>query len=328
MTISTEPLREAAPAQRIPDFFIVGLPKSGTTALYEMLRPHPQIYLPDLKEPWFFAPELHDRPPPVPGGSPTTMAEYAALFSDALPDQMVGEATPLYLWSRTAAARIAEVQPGARIVAILREPASFLRSLHMQLVQTYVEPEANFAKALALEDARREGQRIPRYTYWPQTLLYSEHVRYVEQLKRYHAVFAPEQILVLIYDDFKRDNEATVQAVLRFLDADEDYPIEVRRANPTVRMRSQRLNELVHAVSVGRGPLSRAVKAGIKAVTPNEARRRLLRVTKKRLVFAAPEPPDEELMLALRRRFKDEVVGLSEFLGRDLVELWGYENLD
>ncbi len=41
---------------RVPDFFIVGHPKCGTTALYEMLRRHPQIFMPDIKEPWFFAP--------------------------------------------------------------------------------------------------------------------------------------------------------------------------------------------------------------------------------------------------------------------------------
>ena len=51
---------------RLPDFFIVGHSKSGTTALYEMLRQHPQIYLPAAKEPWFFADELHERTPPRP----------------------------------------------------------------------------------------------------------------------------------------------------------------------------------------------------------------------------------------------------------------------
>src|SRR5450759_7974 len=120
----------AAPAahRRIPDFFIVGNPKSGTTALYEMLRRHPQIYMPDGKEPWFFAPELHMRAPPRPEGIAQTLDEYMSLFDAAQPEQRVGEATALYLWSRTAAARIADVRPDARIIAILREPASFLHS--------------------------------------------------------------------------------------------------------------------------------------------------------------------------------------------------------
>jgi len=159
-------------------------------------------------------------------------------------------------------------------------------------------------------------------------LLYSEHVRLVDQLRRYYDVFAPEQILVLIYDDFRRDNEGTCRAVLRFLGLDDTLPIDVTEANPTVRVRSKRMHELVHAVSVGHGPASRVVKASVKAVTPGRLRRNALYAAKRRVVFTNPEPPDEALMLELRRRFKPEVVALSDYLGRDLVSLWGYDRLD
>jgi hypothetical protein len=309
---------------RLPDFFIVGHPKSGTTALYEALRRHPEIYMPDCKEPWFFASELHVRTPPRPEGTPQTLEEYRALFADAQPGQRVGEATAHYLWSADAAAAIAAAQPAARVIAILREPASFLWSLHLQFLQTYVETEPDLRRALELEGARREGREIPRYTYWPTALLYSEHVRYTEQLRRFYAVLPAEQVLVLIYDDFRADNEAFVRKVLRFLDVDEAVPVRTAEANPTVRARSQRLHELVHAVGVGRGPVSRAVKATIKALTPDEVRRRALYAAQQRLVFADPEPPDERLMAELRHRFAGEVASLSEFLDRDLVELWGY----
>jgi hypothetical protein len=311
------------PQKRLPDFFIVGHAKSGTTALYQMLRRHPQIYMPDGKEPWFFATELHERTPPRPGGTPATLEQYASLFEAAKPDQRVGEASALYLWSYTAAARIAEVQPGARIIAILREPASFLRSLHLQFVQSYVETEVDFRRALALEDARREGRRMPRYTYWPQALLYSEHVRYVEQLRRYEELFGAEQMLILIYDDFRRDSEATVRKVLRFLEVDDTLPVEVREANPTVRVRSQGLHQFIHAISVGRGPISLAGKAGLTTILPQQVRRKVLKSVRQRFVYAEPSPPEEELMAELRRRFRPEVLALSEYLDRDLVSLWG-----
>ena len=317
-----------APGERVPDFFVVGQPKSGTTALYEMLRRHPQIYMPDRKEPRFFASELYVRDPPRPGGTPTTLAEYLPWFEAALPEQRVGDASPWYLWSPTSAGRIAEAQPAARIIAILREPASLLRSLHLQFVQLYVETETDLCKAIALEQPRRQGRRVPRHTYWPQMLLYSEHVRYVEQLRRYEAVFAPEQMLVLIYDDFRRDNEATVREVLRFLEVDDTFPIKATDANPTVRVRSRHMYELVHAVSVGHGPVSRAVKASLKALTPRQLRRGALHATKKRVVFGDPGAPDEDCMAELRRRFKPEVVALSEHLGRDLVALWGYDRVE
>jgi hypothetical protein len=313
----------------MPDFFIVGNPKSGTTALYEMLRRHPRIFMPELKEPWFFATDMRARfQPPMAGPPPETLEEYLALFSPALPGQRVGEASSSYLWSSTAASAIAEQRPDARIIAILREPASFLRSLHLQLVQTHVESEKDLARALALEPARREGRRIPRRSHRPQLLLYSDHLHYVEQLRRYHEAFPAEQVLVLIYEDFRRDNEATLEQVLRFLDVEESLPLEVMEANPTVRMRSQQLDDLVHAVSVGRGPASRAVKAAVKAVTPKSLRGRALQLTQRHLVHAAPKPVDEQLMGELRHSYKGEVEALSEYLDRDLVTLWGYDGVE
>jgi hypothetical protein len=310
---------------KTPDFFIVGQPKAGTTALYEMLRRHPQIFMPDGKEPWYFARELHERTPPRPEGTPTTLDQYLALFAAADGGQRVGEASALYLWSRTAAGGIAEVAPEARIIAILREPASLLRSLHLQFVETYVETEADLGKALSLEEARRQGRQVPRYSYWPRALMYSEHVRYVEQLRRYQERFGRERMLVLVYDDFRADNATTVRRVLRFLDVDDRVPLEAIEANPTVRARSQRLNELVHAVSVGRGPLSLTVKGAIKALTPTRLRRRARDAVQRHLVFGEPSPPDAELMAKVRRRFAPEVEALSEYLGRDLVTLWGYD---
>ncbi|MFI5003966.1 MAG: sulfotransferase family protein [Solirubrobacterales bacterium] len=322
------PAREGASAQRVPDFFIVGHPKCGTTALYRMLKRHPQVYMPELKEPWFLAPELRSRfTGPKLGMRPDTLEEYLLLFEAARREQRAGEASSSYLMSRTAAGHIADLQPAARIVAILREPASFLRSFHLQNLRVHIETESDLRKALALEHERREGRHIPRHSPRPPALMYSEHVQYVEQLRRYRARFPAEQVLVLIYDDFRSDNEATVRRVLRFLEVDDSLPIDVVEANPAKRVRSQRLHAAVQAVSVGRGPVSEAVKASVKAFTSRRLRHAALHGVRRRIVFAEPEPTDEQLMLELRRRCMPEVVALSEYLGRDLVTLWGYDRL-
>jgi hypothetical protein len=329
MTGSTDtPTPASDRGQRVPDFFVVGHPKCGTSALFEMLRRHPQIYMPDIKETWFFAPELRRAGRRAPVTGPQTFEQYLSLFAAASPDQRVGEATPSYLRSPTAAGRIAEVQPAARIIALLREPASFLRSLHLQFVQTHVETETDLRRALELEQDRRQGKRLPPHSAQSADLLYSDIVRYVEQLRRYHAAFGAEQVLVLIYDDFKRDNHSTVGRVLRHLGLSDTASIDQLRANPTVRVRSRRLHELMHSVSVGDRPGARTAKAGLKMVTSRRLRRGALRVARRRVVFAQPRPPDEELMLELRRRFKGEVVAASEYLGRDLVSLWGYDSID
>lgn len=312
---------------RVPDFFIMGHPKCGTTALHEMLGRHPEIYMPDLKEPWFFGEELHDSPPPRPGGTPRNLTEYAKWFADAEPGQRVGEASAYYLWTRTAAANIARVNPQARLIAVLREPAGFLHSLHLQLLEQYTEIESDLRKAIQLEPERREGRSVPRYTYWPKMLLYSDFIRYVEQLERLYAAFPPEQVKVLIYDDFRADNEGTVRELHRFLGVEDSGAIEAVEANPTVRPRSQILNEFVHAVGVGRGPVSHAVKETIKAVTPSGPRRRALYALQRQVVFGPSRPPDDGLLRELRVRYKSEVAATSEYLGRDLVSLWGYDRL-
>ena len=317
------PAGAGASVGRVPDFFVVGQSKSGTTALYEMLRGHPQIFMPAVKEPVFMASDLHAGLWAMVKSRPRTLEAYQALFADAGADELAGEASSVYLWSSTAAANIAAVQPRARIVAIFREPASFLRSLHLQMLQNHVETEKDFGKALSLERYRRQGQRIPRGCRWPQALLYSERVRYMEQIQRFRAMFAPEQMLLLVYDDFRRDNEGTVRSVLDFLEVDERVPIEAREANPTVRMRSRRLDDLIHTALVARGPISK----GVKALTSRRMRYRAVRM-RRHVVYGEPRAPDEQLMLELRRRFKAEVVALGEYLDRDLVGLWGYDGID
>jgi hypothetical protein len=315
-------------APRLPDFFIVGHPKCGTTALYEMLSRHPQIYLPERKEPRFFASDLPSPFQPRASGEPAqTYGDYLALFAAAEPGQLIGEGSTAYIWSHTAAGLIAEAQPAARIIVILREPASFLHSLHLQLLQHRSEEEPSLRKAIALEQERRQGRSLTKVNeHWPQVLMYTDRVRYVEQLRRYHAVFPRAQVFVAIYDDFRADNEGTVRAVQHFLGVDEMAPVEVMRANPTVRRRV-RLDALVRNLTTGSGSVARTARTAVKLVTPSRARSEALSLFQRRVRLGAPRPPDQRLMLELRGRFKPEVQALSEYLGRDLVSLWGYEDI-
>jgi len=315
--------------QRMPEFFVVGHHKCGTSALYEMLRRHPQIFMPEVKETWYFSPELRSvEKRKRPAERPETLEQYLALFDAARPDQRRGENSPAYLLSHDAARRIREAQPHARIIAILREPASFLHSFHMQCMRNHVETERDFGAAIALEPERREGRRLPPHSPRPHELLYSNHVRYVEQLRRYHEQFGAERVLVLIYEEFRADNEGTVREVLRFLDVDDSQPVEQVEANPSYNVRSPRLNEALRSLYMGRGPASRALKRAINATTSRTVRRRTLALARRRVVYGEPPRADEAVMLDLRRRFRGEVEAISEYLGRDLVSLWGYDELD
>jgi hypothetical protein len=313
----------------MPDFFIVGHEKCGTTALFKMLKSHPQIFMPEHKEPRFFssdlrAPEAENRNR---GGiHPRTLEDYLALFAPALPGQVVGEASPQYIRSPGAAKRIAELQPDARIIAILREPASFLVTAHSQYVHSGIETERDLRKAIALEEPRRQGKQLPRGHASVSWVMYSEHVRYVEQLRRFHAEFPAEQVLVLIYDDYRRDNLEAVRGVMRFLGVDADVPVEpiVTKGGEVKAVRFMPLHRLSRVLRRARdrpqnaNPIARTVSA----LAPRSAQ-----VLWKHLVYTLPPPPDERLMLELRRRFKPEVQALSDYLDRDLVSLWGYDSI-
>jgi hypothetical protein len=313
----------AAPSTpNVPDFFIVGQPKCGTTAMYEMLTRHPQVFMPEVKEPHFFVADASYR------NAPVSLEDYLGLFDGARPDQRVGEASASYLWSHVAAQGIARVRPDASIIAILREPSNLLRSLHLQMLESRVESEKDLRRALDLESDRREGRSIPRSaTDQPQLLYYSGHVRYVDQLKRYQKVFPEDQILILIYDDFSSDNEGTIRRVLRFLELDEKFEFAEHRANPTVQVRSPRAHQFLHSLSVGSGATTRILKRGVKAVTPQPLRQRALHAAQNRLALGAPQPADAEVMDSLRRQYKPEVEALSTHLGRDLVAEWGYSDI-
>ena len=176
--------------------------------------------------------------------------------------------------ARPPRAAIAEVQPEARIIAILREPASFLRSLHLQLLQTHVETEQDLRRAIALGGraargpARSRAARTARSCCsTPSTCATSSSCAATTRCSR------AEQVLVLIYDDFRADNEATVRRVLRFLGGGRDA-CRCGASRPTPRCACARRRSTTSCTRSrsGAAPLVRAVQAAVKALTPRRLR--------------------------------------------------------
>src|SRR5690242_3134640 len=130
------------PRVKRPDLFIVGAFKAGTTSMYEYLRAHPQVFMSVPKEPTYFGADLSARYRRM------SEDEYLGLFRDARPDQRVGEATPWYLYSTSAAAEIKAFEPAARIVIMLRNPVDVMFSQHSQLLFNQREDLADFGAAL------------------------------------------------------------------------------------------------------------------------------------------------------------------------------------
>lgn len=301
-----------------PDFFIVGAPKCGTTAMADYLAGHPDLYL-ARKEMHFFGADLRFGPQFFRRG----LADYLAEFDAWHGQRRAGEASVWYLFSTRAAAEIKAFAPNARIILMLREPVEMLHSLYCYYGFDGNEPLPTFEQALAAETDRRRGGRAGRQTYFPQGLAYREVVRYTEQVRRYFDTFGRERVHVIIYDDFARDVAAVYHQTLDFLGVEsKGHDPDFKIVNPAKRVRSPALRAVLgdpllrSAVLAVRSWLPRPVFGALRQI---DARVRQFNARVERRPALAPG-----LGAQLKRAFAPEVERLSELLGRDLTH-WSRE---
>lgn len=315
-------------ANNKPSGFIIGQSKSGTTAMFNYLRRHPDIFTPRIKEPYFFANDLCKDPRPGSSFFQLSEASYIDLFADARPDQLCIEASACYLYSKVAARKIREFDASARMIAMFREPVSFLHSYHLQQLRNPVaegDDVTDFQKALRLEESRKQGLNNPKGCFVPELNFYSERVKYAEQLARYFEEFPRDQIEVLIYDDFKKDNAHEVKKVVAFLGLQPLENIEPLVFNKGYVVRSRKGKRIFEQFARGEGWTSPFQKA-LKTAIPKPARKKIMGQ-----VYSAFRKPksklDDELVFELKSKYKNEVEKFSNLIGRDLVTEWGYANL-
>ena len=269
---------------RIPNFFIVGMPRSGTTSLYTYLKQHPQIFLSLYKEPLFFCKDLDHRPYSV-----TSEEVYYSLFEGAEDYPVKGEGSVWYLTSEVAARAIHKVSPQARIVVMLRDPLQMIQSLHSLYLRTGNEDIQDFASALAAQEERGAGQRLPDRCYFTNGLLYMEVARYYFKLKRFYDVFDAERIHVITFEHFAADPLAECREVFRFLEIDPDAPIElnlgaakriirpqvmeqIRRAHPEVKAKLSRKLGKTH-LGARRKPLDKMLERKLRRMLAEDLQR-------------------------------------------------------
>jgi hypothetical protein len=203
----------------LPDFFIAGAPKAGTTALHAALIHHPQLYFARLKEPKYFL--CDDRPPDREGqrgpGDAHSAGEwvwrrdrYEGLFDPAPEAALRGEATPFYLYDRAAQRRIRQARPDAKLIVLLRDPVDRAYSNWMHLWSDGLEPISDFVAACAAEEDRIAQGWAP---FWHYRAL----GRFGEQLEHLYSLFPREQVLVQRYRQLVDEPTATIDRVCAFL---------------------------------------------------------------------------------------------------------------
>lgn len=296
---------------RKPDFFIVGAPRCGTTAMYEYLRQHPEVFMPGWKEPHFFGSDLRITSKLL--YHTPNLLQYLALFSAARHEKRAGEASTLYLKSVLAASEIKALCPSARIIIMLRNPVDVLYSLHSHLYYHGTEDIENFEWALEAEEDRKRGLRIPKGCGLVDALLYRDVGNFAEQVKRYLNLFSREKVHIIVYDDFKEDTPQVYADVLRFLEVSPEFRPDFENVYENRRIRSRVLRGLwanrpamVNRVIFDRGLFSRS--RGI--------------MTAMRRIYSRAEsrpPMEPALRQKLQAEFHGEVARLSELLGRDLT---------
>jgi hypothetical protein len=200
----------------LPDFFIVGAPKSGTTALHAALERHPQLFLSAVKEPKYF---LCDGPPPQycgPGDAHSRLEwvwrreDYERLFEGAPEGARCGESTAFYLEDFEAHQRIADAVPDARLIMVLRDPVDRAYSNWAHLWADGLEPERDFLTACDREAERRQAG-------WAPIWRYVETGRYGAQIRHLRTLFPDEQLHIIRYKYLVDEPRATLDAVCRFL---------------------------------------------------------------------------------------------------------------
>lgn len=279
-----------------------------------------------VKEPHYFSSDINRRYEEHAGREIPflykTQEQYLELFRDAGDARVIGESSVYYLFSEVAAAAIAEFNPAARIVVMLREPVEFLHSLHGRLFAMGDEDVRDFERALDLEPERAAGRSLPPNVRMPELLEYSAFARYAECVERFLAHFPREQLHVVILEEYRSDKDAAWRDVLEFLGLEpRDRPEEEQR-NPNTEPRSHRLAGFLR----NRGLYLREPSSarGLRDL-PDRVHRKLVGTLERLNTREAPRRPlDPALRERLKGRFAGEVRRLEDLLGRDLGRVWGY----
>jgi len=274
----------------LPNTFIAGAQKSGTTTLHRLLESHPEAYTPPEHE------EIHyfDLPASFARG----LAEYRSLFRGWRGEPVLFQTSPLYLYLPEVPPRIAEVCPEARLIFILRHPADRAYSHYWHEIRFGWE-DLSFEQALEGEAERLRGgfDAVRHYSY-------IDRGRYARQLARYIELFGRERILVLLTDELREDLAGTARRLGDFLGLDtEGWLGEVLR-------RPWRHNR-------NRLPRSRALQRRVRNLRERWPRLGYL-VDLLNLTDASYPPMAAETRRRLEALFAPEIDALEPLLDRDL----------
>lgn len=292
-----------------PNFFIIGAPKCGTTALSDYLRTHPNIYFSEPKEPHYFAQDFEKY------RLTKTSEEYLSLFIQTTPNHIaIGEGSVFYLFSSVALRKIYEFDPQAKIIVMLRNPVDLVYSFHSQQLFSADEDEPCFEKAWRLQKLRLQGKHIPKKNRHTIFLNYASVGRLGEQVDRLLTIFPFEQIKIICFEDFIMSTKKVYDDVINFLGVPNDNRTDFLRINENKNHKLQLVGNFSQKPPKFLSSLALKTKdiLGIKRLYVLDTIRSLNTKT------VAREPLSNDFRAELTEEFADDIKKLSQLLAKDL----------
>jgi hypothetical protein len=291
-----------------PDFFIVGAPRSGTTALCNYLRDHPELFISSPKEPTYFGRDLTPKKFP-------TLESYRALFANTGKAKRSGDGSVAYLASDFAAEEIHAFNPQASIIIILRDPVEMMHSLHLKHYLMGIEPCRTLEEALAAEPGRlATGAGVPADTC-AKVIAVRNRATYVPQVQRFLDKFGAARVKMFLFDDFKANPTRIFHETCRFLGVKDDFMPCCTPHNVGRQVKSNRWHEFLT-----RSPRWAQTVARICIPFPGLRNRLQKRMVRRNQGVGKPEAMSAELRARLKQELTAEVVELSRLTGWDLSQ--------
>jgi hypothetical protein len=270
---------------RRPNFFLIGAPKCGTTALASYLDAHPQVAVVAGKEPWFWSSDVVNPGPPH--LTIRSRDEYLALFQSLKPSaRVLVDASTSYWFSERAVAEILEFEPEARFAVILRRPRDLVHSLYWEQRMSMAERSAHFLDAWRAARGRRPRHPCGRWSYCDYAWIAS-HATHLERLLE---LVPAARRTVLVFEEFVTNPRAAYQALLALGGADDDGRTAFPLANGAKISSSRLVSWMVHELPRHAPPLFGAARQISASVGFRDVRGALMRRFTTRLEKPELEP--------------------------------------
>jgi hypothetical protein len=283
----------------MPNFFIVGTPKAGTTSLYHYLEEHPDIYMSPIKETNYFSyDEIKSQGLFYNEEHISSLHQYQKQFKEVKDEKAVGEASVSYLYYPLVPSKIKKLNPEAKIIIVLRNPVD--RGFSHYLMD----------KRLGFVNISYEDIVWKNSTHPQSKLYYQQYVslgQYYEQVKRYLEVFGDRQVKILFYEDIVKDMQNVVKELYAFLNVDVTFSPDTQQQHNVYSSPKNFFIEKLYA--------QKKIRTIAKKIFGENIQQQVMHF------FFRKEKPvlNEKLKLDLIEVYKTNVYKTSELLKKDLT---------